>query len=433
MLSKLKKTLWGDLTQEEFKRFGMLSCTLLFIIGTYWLMRPLKDGLFVSLVGKTYLPYAKMLSFFCILPIVLFYAKLVDLVEKQKLFYILCSIYSALFLLITYLLNDPIVGLENTVASPDRTLGWVVYVAIESFGSLLISLFWSFVASNTKTSDAKKGYGFIIFVAQIGSMMGPLLATKATAFGITFLTTVVAVGLLIVPLLVKLFITVYPSAGENTTKVTKKKTSPAEGLRLLFSRKYLIGVLGISTLYEVVGTVLDLQLKFLAADTYKTPEELTAFLGLFGFSANAMTFVLALIGTSYFIRTFGLTFCLVVYPICTAIIVLVSWQLPVLSVVFVSMMCIKALSYALNNPCKEIMYIPTSKDVKFKAKSVIDMFGGRSAKATGSGIKALVTNTVNPIMFGSLISLGVIGIWIMAALYVGRTNKSLTDNNKIIS
>ena len=130
MLSKLKKTLWGDLTQEEFKRFGMLSCTLLFIIGTYWLMRPLKDGLFVSLVGKTYLPYAKMLSFFCILPIVLFYAKLVDLVEKQKLFYILCSIYSALFLLITYLLNDPIVGLENTVASPDRTLGWVVYVVI---------------------------------------------------------------------------------------------------------------------------------------------------------------------------------------------------------------------------------------------------------------------------------------------------------------
>ena len=431
MLNRLRKTLWGDLTLDEFKRFGMLAITLLFIIGTYWLMRPLKDGLFVSIVGKLHLPMAKILSFCLILPLVLIYAKLVDLVEKQKLFYILCSFYSGLFLVITFLIMHPTIGLANTVASPKRILGWVIYLAIESFGSLLISLFWSFVASSTDTQTAKKGYGLIIFGAQIGSMTGPLLATNARQFGIPLLTTFVAIGLAIVPVLIKIFITLFPFTAEITVS-TKKKTSPAEGLKLLFTKNYLLGVLGISTLYEVVGTILDIQMKWLAADAFPSTEGLTAFLGWFGFATNATTFLLALVGTSYFIRRFGLTFCLVTYPACVSFVVMAVWFFPQIWILFCAMIAVKAISYALNNPCKEIMYIPTSKDVKFKAKSVIDMFGARSAKAAGSGIIGATVKTAAPLVYSSMISLAVIAVWISAALYVGRKNKQLTDAGQII-
>ncbi len=50
MFQAIKRALWGDISGEEFKRFGLLSLTFLFIIGTYWLMRPLKDGLFMNIV-----------------------------------------------------------------------------------------------------------------------------------------------------------------------------------------------------------------------------------------------------------------------------------------------------------------------------------------------------------------------------------------------
>lgn len=430
VLQKLKNTLWGDLSGEEFKRFSMLSVTLLFIIGTYWLMRPLKDGIFTSVVGVSYLPYAKMVSFFCILPIVLFYAKLVDLFAKQKLFYILCGLYSTLFLVISFLLRDPQIGLANEVANPNRILGWVVYVAIESFGSLLISLFWSFVASNTEVKSAKKGYGLIIFGAQLGSMAGPLIAAMgAEFFGLPLLTLLVAVFLLVVPFLVKAFIIKYPTSAEKNIKV-KKRTSPWEGLRLIATRKYLLGVLAISTLYEVVATYLDMNFKMLAKTVYVSKEAYTAYLGWFGFSTNFMTFVLALVGTSYFIRRFGLTFCLVAYPCCASLVVLLCASFStVLPVFFASVLVMKALSYALNNPCKEIMYIPTSKDVKFKAKGAIDMFGGRSAKATGAGIAALASNVF---ILGPAISFGVIGVWAFSALFVGRSNKKLTDTGSIV-
>ncbi len=431
---KIKHTLWGNLSEQEFKRFALLALTFLFIIGSYWLLRPLKDSLFISITGKNYLPLAKIISFGFIIPLVLLYAKLIDLVEKQKLFYVLCSFYSIIFAIIAYLLTHPTIGLANTVPSKDRILGWFIYVAIESFGSILVTLFWSFVASSTKTASAKRGYGLIIFGAQIGSMAGPSLAMAAGRFGLPNLMIIAVVGITTIPLLVKLFITIFPTTAESSTEFKqKKKTSPIEGIKLLFTRPYLLGILGISVLYEIVGTILDLQFKFLAGDAFKgQPEQLTSFFGTYGLTTNGITFILALFGTSFFIRTFGLQFCLVAYPISIIFVVLNAWAFPLLWILFGSMVTIKALSYALNNPCKEIMYIPTSKDVKFKTKGFIDMFGSRSAKATGSGIKTFVIKLANPIMYGSLISLGIIGIWITAALFVSRKNKKLIDKGNII-
>ena len=100
---------------------------------------------------------------------------------------------------------------------------------------------------------------------------------------------------------------------------------------------------------------------------------------------------------------------------------------------FAVMIVVKGASYAVNNPIKEMMYIPTSKDTKFKAKGIIDMLGGRSAKAGGAAISdALKSSMDNLFMYGSLIGLGIIGFWMMAALYVGKKNKQLIDSGKII-
>lgn len=45
---------------------------------------------------------------------------------------------------------------------------------------------------------------------------------------------------------------------------------------------------------------------------------------------------------------------------------------------------LQGLTYALNEPCKEMLYLPTSDAIKFKAKGWIDVFGSRVAKGVGS-------------------------------------------------
>ena len=45
------------------------------------------------------------------------------------------------------MLNHPTIGLANQTEDPSRILGWVSYCGIESFGSVMVSLFWSFAVS----------------------------------------------------------------------------------------------------------------------------------------------------------------------------------------------------------------------------------------------------------------------------------------------
>ena len=79
------------------------------------------------------------------------------------------------------------------------------------------------------------------------------------------------------------------------------------------------------------------------------------------------------------------------------------------------------------------MYIPTSKDVRYKAKGWTDMFGSRSAKMTGANINnALKYDLTLLITVGTVLGMGIIAVWIVAALYVGKKNQQLLRDGETI-
>ena len=81
----------------------------------------------------------------------------------------------------------------------------------------------------------------------------------------------------------------------------------------------------------------------------------------------------------------------------------------------------KALGYSLNGPSREMLYVRTSEDIKFKAKSWIDMFGTRGAKATGSIVNNTFRHSLDILLTqGSLVSSFFVAVWITAALRLSR-------------
>ena len=54
----------------------------------------------------------------------------------------------------------------------------------------------------------------------------------------------------------------------------------------------------------------------------------------------------------------------VLFPVTLCLVVVYVWLHSNVYVLFYAMVVIKGLSYALNNPCKEMLYLPTTK-VKF--------------------------------------------------------------------
>ena len=91
VIRSIVRTLWGDLTKAELRNVGLLSLISFSFMGTYSLLRPFKEILFMHFVGKFYLPSAKFASFLIMIPLTLLYAELVDRIEKHQLFYVFCG------------------------------------------------------------------------------------------------------------------------------------------------------------------------------------------------------------------------------------------------------------------------------------------------------------------------------------------------------
>ncbi len=466
MVSQIVKVFYPDLNNKEVRKFGLLSIAFFFTIGAYWMLRLLKDTVFFKIAfpeslgwaphqGGLFQPIAKTWSVVVVIALVFIYSKLVDLFEKHKLFYIICSFYGLIFSSIAGLLlyrdfyGDVAIG-RTAMAG----LGWVSYFAIESFGSIVVALFWSFVASITDSDSAKRGYPFIVAGAQIGSIGGSALTMFAEQLGgIWRLFALSSIFVFTIMAIIYYFMLTTPAdqliGNVKAAETAKKKEGFIEGfvsgITLLFTRSYLIGIFVVSTFYEVVGTIVDYQMKRQASalPEFATETGFAKFMGMFGVASNGLAFLMALLGTSYLIKRFGLTFCLLVYPLClggamTLLYMFFKLGAPSASALlwatFGVMMIAKGLSYAVNNPTKEMMYIPTSKDAKFKAKGWTDMFGGRLAKAGGSQITDAFKHNLTDLMsYGTAVGLGLITVWSTVALFVGRKNAQLIKENKIVS
>ena len=113
--------------------------------------------------------------------------KLLDVMPKHHVFYLMGMSYFLIFGLISLLLSHPTVGIANINSDPTRLLGWVSYCAIESFGSVVIQCYWALVNASVDVKFAKANFGFIVAGAQIGSIMGPTVATQADLIGIPML------------------------------------------------------------------------------------------------------------------------------------------------------------------------------------------------------------------------------------------------------
>lgn len=451
MPRSLIRFLWGDIDAHEFKRFSFLAFIFFIIIGSYWLMRVMKDAQFSILVGYQHEPKAKMISVLFVIITLLGYNKLIDMTRKISLFYIACFFFGSCFIVFGYLItifSSQITAVPTTIfpLTLSKSVGWLTFCFLESFGSLLPALFWSFVASTTTTESAKRGYALILIFGQIGASLGSFTTWLFSYAGLGILFATGGALVLTVPFLVSLYIHLIEKPGhqlENTAR-----DNPAgifEGLLLLIKTPYVAGLFVVTTAYEIIANITEYELGLCLLDVYPPFLDggvgITHFRSLNGMAVGILSLTFALIGTSFFIRRLGPKICLILFPSalgCTVITIFIFYITGIstyllVQLLFTAEVIFKGLSYTLNNPAKEILYIPTNTSIKFKAKSWIDMIGSRAVKGLGATINDIIGPSVpHLIVFGTIISLGVTSFWIVIAYLLGSTFNRLQAEKKTI-
>ncbi len=453
MLERIATTLLGKFeSKEEVKKFVILGLLFGLIIGTYWALRPIKDSIFGAVVGIDYQPVAKWLSLLVIFPLVIAYGKLIDKYPRQKVFYILTSIYAVAALIFAYFFSHPVYGITAGAADPSRIIGWLWYVYVESFGSLIVALFWAFSTDITTEDSARRGFPLISLFGQTGNILGPLLF-NAKRWGFAHSGPIVAMaGVLTfcMALVMWIFMRVvskeqlqgYQVAGDTKEKEKEEEPGFLEGLKLLVTQPYLLGIFLIITIYEIIVTVFDFHFKAMAKAAFPIEVDNAAYLTQYAVTTGIVATLCVLFGINNIQRRLGMTASLIMLPLIVAVGVLGLKFNPTLGVAFWIMVIAKAVNYALNQPTMKQLYIPTTKDTKYKSQAWIEMFGGRGSKAIGSGIngfrllfKSKYGAAVGISMFltmSSVISFGLIVAWLFVVVFVSGTYTKAIKEKRVV-
>lgn len=408
MIARLLKKWYGDFTREELIRTLFLGAAFALIIGTYWTMRPLKDALFKAVVigegleaDVSWLAWAKIVSVSVLVPVTLVYSRLVDWLQRNRLFYVLGGLASGGLIAFALLFADPVVGLPNRQASPSRLLGWSWYVFVETYGSLLIALFWAYCSDVVDAESAKRSFPLIVLLGELGGIVGPQSTDLPALFGCQTDAPLVAacgVSTLAVLLMIRCFAVrrersdLLVAARLPAAATTAGGPPPGllQGLQLLLTDRYLLCIFAVTAMFEIIATIFDFNFKRLAFAATQSDQATASLLGDFGSMVNAVSFLCLAFGISNIQRRLGMRTALCAMPFVIGAMVLAFNVAPTLQVLFWIMVAGKALNYALNSPSLKQLYIPTSLDAKYKSQAWIETFGARGAKAGASGLNTLL-------------------------------------------
>jgi hypothetical protein len=113
--------------------------------------------------------------------------------------------------------------------------------------------------------------------------------------------------------------------------------------------------------------------------------------------------------------------------------VIVTNLVPSLWALFLMVSVLKALVYSLNDPVVELLYMPTSEPIKFKAKAWIDVVGARSAKAIASIVTSLCGGNIQKLRRSTEVPMIVISFVFIAIVWItGKEFDQLVEKKIII-
>ncbi len=427
-----------DIRRQELPLSLLMGSYFFLTITTFWILKPLKKGLFGEFYDKTGFNLlswhleaaqaellAKLLNMVVAFLAVVVFTWLVRRFRRQQLSYILCG-----FFLIS------LAGFSLIINTAGQFTVWSYYLFGDLFATLMVAAFFAFLNDSVTPEAAKRLYGVIVF----GGVLGGAFGTMVLKIWIESLS--IAGWLGVCMCLVTLIAIIAKAAGREVAKnpppetVERVKPEPVkstqnpalEGAKLVLRSRYLMAIVGIVGLYEIASTILDFQFTSTILHYLDGPDISRQFATVYAIT-NLVAMFVQLFVTGLVMTKLGVKTALLILPFAILLGSVGFLILPVLWMGSFLNTIDNSFSYSINQSAKEALYVPTSRDEKYKAKAFIDMFVQRFAKALAVGVSLLITMIFADFSSKRWLSLftGVVVIlWVIAARYAGRKFNEIT-------
>jgi MFS family permease len=268
----------------------------------------------------------------------------------------------------------------------------VFFIWANVFIMVLMTQFWILVNDIFNPREAKRLIGFFVSGGILGGIAGGLFA-GVLATRIPDYLLYIAAGMLVLNIGVVSAIFRWrqrsspPSLREDTHHSQKlgslQKFGFLDCFKTVRTAYYLKLLAAVVTITWIVSTFIDWQYNNVIENAVRQ----TFYISFFGYFNSALLvipFFVQLLMTSNFIKRFGIRLTLLVYPLMLLLFSFGIAGSPSIPFALGIKGSDKSLSFSLNQSVRELLYIPISPEVKYKAKIFIDMFLNRLGKGIGA-------------------------------------------------
>ncbi|NGX40036.1 MAG: ADP,ATP carrier protein 1 [Chlamydiae bacterium] len=355
--------------ERGFILFAML-CGF-FITCEYSLIRPVSNSLFLHAFSVKFIPYAWIATVPVSFLMVSLYNRLIPKWGSKKLFVTLIGLVMVVNLFFALF------------AKTIHSLPFFFYVWKEVYVMLMFQLLWSVIHSNVQLKKARYLYGLFFGIGGLGSMLGSSVPSFfAVSYGsesLIFLS--LPVYLLLLTCYLKMS---QHSLVDAPTKTDNSAGGFRHGLKLIQGSRFLTFILLIVLFMQVLSAIVDFQFNDFLERTLPDTDIRTEFSARVMGVIHTLTVLLQFIGSYAMIRYVGFKRSHYVIPSVLTLSACLFAAIPIFPVIIFGFVTIKALDFSLFGVIREMLYIPLKSDEKFRAKSIIDVFAHRSAKALAS-------------------------------------------------
>ena len=419
----------------------LLMLNIFLLLAAYYLLKTIREPLILSVPGgaevKSYSAAATAGLLMLLVPLYSAFASRVSrvkLINGVTLFFIACLV--AFFAL----------------SRSGVPIGVAFFIWVGIFSLMVIAQLWAFANDVYTVEQGKRLFAIVGFGASLGAIAGSFVTGQLVKSLGPYPFMLGAAALLGVCMILTNMINLRekhhreaaprtPVAGEGKeagTGGSEERVTGRSGFALVFSDRYLLLIAFLMLVYNLVNTngeyILGKTVVMLytkahgAAATGGLDEKkvIGEFYGNFFTMVNLIAAAIQAFVVSRVLKLFGVRVALLVLPVVAMAGYIAMAFVPLLSFIRTAKMAENSLDYSLQNTTRNSLYLPTSREAKYKAKQANDTFFVRFGDVVSAGIVFAGTTWLGfaPKHF-ALVNVGLIVIWLVLAVAIGRRFKQM--------
>ena len=414
----------------------LLLINIFTLMTAYYIIKPVREALILTGGGaevKSYSAAGQAILFLIAVPL---YSRLAAKFPRKQLINVVITFFASCL------------GLFYVLALFKVPLGVIFFLWVGVFNMMVMAQFWSFANDLYTPAGGKRIFALIAFGASSGAVAGSFLAGKLIGPLGVYQLMLVSAALIMVSLI---FTNVIDSRGsreqvnEGDAALAKTEEPLPKGkifdaFELVLKNKYLllIGLMilvlnWVNTTGEYILSKVISESAVKLADAGKTGglsvgEFIGKFYADFFFVVNWVGMVTQLFLVSRIIKYVGIRAALLILPVVALGGYFIIAFIPILSIVRWSKTMENSLDYSLQNTIRQALFLPTTREEKYKAKQAIDTFILRVGDLLSAVLVYVGTTWLAfHIKEFALFNIGLVIILIFISLAIGREYKRLTS------